>query len=340
MLRTVYFIGFIILSYFVLWMIEHINTVEKSNIVNSVTQNIETTNNPFQLEPIDSEWLTLETRLNELNKLPSTREDFFSNINQDSKPVELYIAALLKFSEANTKQSYELISAININEIPGDHLYFPYRLFQIIKPDSKNPYLNALLKADKNEQLSALIKARTLGFNGQLTESLEAYLATNPNNWKQVDLDLFRKMIMFNGLKTDTQRMLYAAWKSGNIDNDVAMMLRDIAINGDKKNKQELHQIKQRINDNPTLMKVAKDSVIKMSQARKLFINKDYVGLLTIYKDIEPHLISTEIVTLLFLSAAKTEQITEVYQWGQEITRRHTDEKVSEWISRITREIS
>ena len=340
MTRTLYSASVIFLSVFILWNVSYINTTQKNNADTSFKRVEQKKSDTQHVNTFSNEWQMVEARIDELNKDNSSSEHFLANIDQDSSMVELYIAALLKFSNGQAQQSYQLVSAIEINKIPGDYLYFPYRLYQLVNSDSINPYLNALLNAKNKQILTPLIKARALGFNGQLVESLETYLETNPEYWKNIDLELFKQMIIFDGLKTDTQRLLYAAWKSGKLDNDMAIMIRQIAVNSDKNNKQGLQQFKQRIIDKPVLLQVAKKSIIKMSQARKLFLDNDYDALLQTYDGAEPNLLSTEIVTLLFLSAAKNEQLTEAYKWGQEITRRHNDQTVREWVSRISREIS
>jgi hypothetical protein len=73
-----------------------------------------------------------------------------------------------------------------------------------------------------------------------------------------------------------------------------------------------------------------------MREVRSLFLQRRYADLLSLFGDFDPDRATTEMSALLFLAALRQHDASYTFRWGQELKRRHPEQEMAEWVTRLT----
>lgn len=256
--------------------------------------------------------------------------------NSDS-PVNLYLRALLLMAQNRPALALGVFDKIDISSIPADFLYAPHRLHRSLRPETADRYLERLRQVVTADDTSALIRARILAGDGELEQALSSYMKSDPATWAQYDLVLFRKIGSYQGLSIDLARMIGGAISSGRVRNNLEPRLKQIAR--EPVSESELSAFEQRIREgiaNGTPEgKIALESAATLLRDRKIFLNRNYEHLLSLYASSEPVKLATETLLLLFLSAIDQNHRLQAEIWGQELKRRHAELEVRDWVNKM-----
>jgi hypothetical protein len=191
--------------------------------------------------------------------------------------------------------------------------------------------LEAIAKGD----VPRIVAARVLAQEGLLAESLAAYAATNPSSWTGHDLQCLRGIARDGALKVDLDRIVWRALTRPRLDSTVEKGLVSLVRNSESSGFEE--RFRRRVDTDPNARKIAADSLQQMQEARSLFMEQRYGQLLDRFGQKAPTQVTTEMSTVLFLSALKLHRVEEVYRWGQELKRRHPDRELADWVAKLTK---
>ena len=73
-----------------------------------------------------------------------------------------------------------------------------------------------------------------------------------------------------------------------------------------------------------------------MHDTRKIFLNRDYLKILSKHQDTNPLMVSNESALILFLSSVHLKNRLETDRWGQEIKRRYPNREVVDCVTELT----
>jgi len=250
----------------------------------------------------------------------------------------IYLQALLLISRQHPEQALAAFGALDPQTIPPGFLYAPHRLHQALRPKDSDPYLPALRKAVAEGKVPALIQARVQARDGDLSQALTSYLRTDPANWASYDLESFRRIANHQGLAADLAKLIGGALASGRVKPKLTPALQRIARTSSTQPDVEIfkRQLRRAIEDKTPEGTVAIESARKLLRDRKMFLGRDYTGLIDSHREAEPITLSTETVLLLFLAAVDLKEQMEMDRWGQELKRRHRQPEVGDWVNEMT----
>ncbi len=320
-----------------LWLsdIKLINNIANKTEINVINKNKEIVSNINSMR-----WDDLNNNLFSSSELTEKiKEEIIEASHTTNNPVILYLASLFYFSKSDLNNADKLLKRINPLDIPSLYLYFPYRLYQEMYPRQPNPYFKHIKIAADNNVFTELINARILAQSGNFYNSLKYYLRTDPATWSNIDANAFRLMMTHNGFKKDAQKLIYSAWKSGRLDNILAIKLKRIAMNKDIGAERILtSRLKDEISKETKIGQLMISTYKDMQETRNYFINRNYKYLVNKNADNDPYQLGDEKIMILFLSALKLGNINQSLKWGQEIKRRNNDNKeTNDWVLNLTK---
>lgn len=331
--------GFAVIALFLLIILETNDSSSKSNPSELTTK--DNFNPQQQLVSADLQAL----RWDEVNQALATIGNDESEIERlthlagdVATPPAIYLRGLLLIAQHKPELALAAFHSLSLQSIPVKYLYAPHRLQQVLRPGEQDNYLSALRVAAVNNTLPILIKARVQARDGDLSGAFSSYLQTDPASWSRYDLQCLQRISSHQGLAADLVKLIAGALSSGRVNSKLTPTLQKIAHQPATMPDIETfqQQIRQAIVNNTAEGKLAIASAKKLLRDRKIFLARDYSGLITNYLETEPMILSTETVLLLFLAAAELKQQLEVDRWGQELIRRHGETEVRDWVNKKT----
>ena len=284
---------------------------------------------PVQL--IGPEWIAIRSQLGNSNQ---GRKQIFKN-EVGSGSAAAYRRGLEMLVRGDAGAALAAFDEMRPEEVPGDLAYPPYRLQSAMRPESRSAYAQPMLEAIAKGDVPRIVAARVLAQEGLLAESLAAYAATNPSSWTGHDLQCLRGIARDGALKVDLDRIVWRALTRPRLDSTVEKGLVSLVRNSGSSGFEE--RFRRRVDTDPKARKIAADSLQQMQEARSLFMEQRYGQLLDRFGQKAPTQVTTEMSTVLFLSALKLHRVEEVYRWGQELKRRHPDRELADWVAKLTR---
>lgn len=265
-------------------------------------------------------------------------EEAIEITRQLANPVAVYLRGMLYLGRQQPDAALEAFAELPLDSVPPEFVYPAFRLQQSLHPGAPNRYFGVLRKAARGDRLAPLTRARIQAQDGLLAASLQSYLQTDPAEWTRYDAVCIERIHAHEGLRGEVGRMLAGATRSGRLPGEVEAALRDIGRQrltgaGSEQSRDGLREVLSR---DPDARRLAVASARRLLEARRLFVQRDYDGLLGAYEQTTPLSVPTETAMMLFLSAVETQDRTAIDRWGQELIRRHDDQEVREWVRNLS----
>lgn len=265
------------------------------------------------------------------------REKLLSSTAQMTHAPAIYLRSLLLMAAGDNRQALEGFLRIPLPEIPPAYLYAPFRLHRALKPGLLNPFGAPLKKAVADNLVHPLIRARVWALDGYLLEALREYLKTDPAEWADLDLRVFRTLRLHAGLANDTAAMLQAALRGRRIRDaqrtEVVGMLkssRDTVALGEMK-----AQFLRLMSSSDAVGAAVRAGALRQLALRQKFMLKKYRELLDEYRGMSAIQLPDETVLLLTLSAAQTKDAPDWSLWAEELLRRYPTPEVKTWLNKL-----
>ena len=281
-------------------------------------------------QQIDPAWVAIRAQLENSNEGKS--QTFKNEVGSGSAAA--YRRGLEMLVRGDAEAALTAFDEMRSGEVPGDLAYPPYRLQSTMRPESRSVYAEPMLEAIAKGDVPRIVAARVLAQEGLLSESLTAYATTNPESWTRHDVQCLRGIARDGALKVDLDRVVWRALTRPGPDSTVEKGLVSLVRNPASTDFEE--RFRKRIDTDPNALKIAGESLQQMQEARSLFMEKRYGDLLDRFGQKDPTHVTTEMSTVLFLSALKLKRAEEVYQWGQELKRMHPDRELADWVAKLT----
>lgn len=261
------------------------------------------------------------------------RREVLEATNGETRPEVLYLRGLLLLAESRPEESLAAFAAIPTDRIPPAHLYAPYRLHESLRPGQPNPYRAPLVAARRSGTLPPLIAARVAAVEGDLRAALQGYVASDPAQWAQHDVVVFRALRLHAGLSPDAGALLAAALRAGRVPERLRPDLGRLLAPGGGQSLPELRAgLKKLLEESPGARQLAVAAVAAQLRARQLFLSRQYETLVREHRASEPTSLPDGTLVLLVLSANQVGDATLTQLWSQELRRRHPEPEVAAWL--------
>lgn len=293
---------------------------------------------PITREDLESlRWEEMNQLLRAAGADPKEIDRLIRLAQEVDTPLATYLRAMLLLASSQPEPALTAFGNLDPRVIPPALLYGPFRLHETLRPDDPNPYLPAIRQAVEEGSVPVLVQARIRARDGRLAESLASYLRTDPREWATHDLQILQGMGRNEGLAIDVRRLVAGALASGRVEPKLVPGLRTLVREGPAPADLETfeRQLKQEIDAGTPAGKLALESARKLAVNRKLFLARNYRALLDAHRAADPVQLPTETALLLFMSAVALKEQVEMDRWGLELTRRHGDAEVRDWVNEM-----
>lgn len=260
--------------------------------------------------------------------------------NASPAPV-LYLKGLYHLEQGAFAEALSCFGAIPPQDMPPAMLYIPYRIHAQIHPDGANPYWLPLYEASRSNQLSPLLQARVHTLAGEEMEGLEAYARSDPADWREFDLELFRRLNLHAGLRLDTQELLRAALRANRVPQSLkGELLKIIYPTSDNEDQAtRLADVRTLLENNPDKAEQVVKASVPLLEAQKLFMSRSYGEIVRRFSEIDPVDQADRMVVIILLSAARENDKRNFTRWSQELYRRYPTTEMKQWIDSIRNQV-
>ena len=285
--------------------------------------------------------------LYEITKSDTPTLDALNDINplgsQVTQAQRQYVKALRAMALNNIEEASDLFLTITPSELPPGFLYPSYRAVHTAAPDKENPFREPLLKLAQKEKLPALWKARLFRDEGRFLDALTAYWRSPPAEWTMCDVDCLIQISTLQGAKPDVHSLVRKALATKQLNSSVETalqgeLMQETASLPPASLEQNLQRVQQEIDGNTATGKAIVESIKQSFDLRKLFLDKDYKGVMAHAGNKDPIHQSDETLLITFLSASHLLDIKQTTRWGQEIVRRKKEPESKTWVANIIQE--
>jgi hypothetical protein len=245
-----------------------------------------------------------------------------------------YVLGIRRLESGEVWEALAAFEQIPAEEIPIDLAYAPYRLGMELRPGQESAHSVRLLAAIDERQLPRLTAARVLAHSGRLSESLVAYAATDALRWTGHDLECFALLWQHGALRSDVRSLIWRGLARRGTDDSLSQEFRALTTRGDTTQLEE--NFRRRLEADAGVRELARISIDRMREVRSLFLQRRYADLLSLFGDFDPDRATTEMSALLFLAALRQHDASYTFRWGQELKRRHPEQEMAEWVTRLT----
>lgn len=239
----------------------------------------------------------------------------------------VYLRGLLRLSLGEPKAAMTEFARLRVAEMPEDLLYAPYRLHGELWPETENPFRARLESAARHGRLSPLLEARVRGGAGEIDAALEAYLRSDPAQWKAHDVRLLSAFMAHDGHRGAAAGLLRAAFRGGRMQEPVrALAIRSLI---------EAGGIRRTLVADPRDREWMREGIRVQDDARKQFLAGQDAQLLANHAGREAVEASDELVVLLTLAGARGRDRVAFAKWSGELSRRTPDAEVRAWLPKL-----
>jgi hypothetical protein len=258
-----------------------------------------------------------------------------------SDPV-LYLRGMMITELGDPIGALAVFDQIDLAGIPARKLYIPYRLRAEMRPEQPNRYWAPLYQARASGELSALMRARVCAIAGEELEALEAYYDSDPADWKQLDVTLFRQLNLHSGLQSEVRQLLSAALAGKRVPTEVYGKLLEVLLvrPDDRAAAAQLARIRQELSGNPELAATVVQASIPLLAAQQLFMGRQYLEIVDRFGALDPVDQADRLVLLVLLSAAQSGNQPLLTRWSQELYRRYPTPEMKQWIDSIRNQVA
>lgn len=249
----------------------------------------------------------------------------------------LYAAALATLADGDAASSLHFFRRIDARSIPATLLYAPFRLQLELAPSSVNLFEPLLAAAVQHRDVPPLTAARYLGMCGHVNDALDAYLQSDPANWGDVELSVFRPMLTHAGAGRETRSMLAAALRGGRVESDLSAVIRQMVVEIDYASEtSERLRLTARIKSDEAFRKHVVRGASKQLEIRRAFMERRYDELVQTSRESSVLEQTSETVMLLSLAAARIGDNGEFSRWTNELKRRIPSDETQAWINELS----
>ena len=186
--------------------------------------------------------------------------------------------------------------------------------------------------------LPPLVAARVAAAEGDLRAALQGYLGSDPAQWAQQDVTVFRALRLHAGLSRDAGALLAAAVRGGRVPSRLRTDLAGLLSPKAEPNLPALREaLKVQLAQDPALREIAVAAAAAQLRARQLFLSRRYAALVDEHRAHDVASVPDGTLVLLVLSASRTGESVLGEQWAQELRRRHPEPEVATWLDGLRR---
>ena len=249
-----------------------------------------------------------------------------------------YLQGLLLIASSKPDEALQVFASIDVEAIPTKQLYAPFRVHDSLRPLQPNPYLPRLIEQSDQGNLPPLLNARVLSRRGRFEEAINAYLATDPKQWTVYDACAMRQISAHSGLEVEIRRVVSAAIAGGRIPASQRGQFDHLLFKGTANSAANgiREQFVSRLKANPKSEALVMASFRSIQDDRTLFLDREYQKLILKHRTSNPEDMTSEMVTMLFLSALSEKEMELATILGQEIKRRHPNPETTQWVENLT----
>jgi hypothetical protein len=248
-----------------------------------------------------------------------------------------YLRGMLVLAKGDAATAAAILADIPAAEIPPDHLYAPYRMYDSLSRPGPNPFREPMRQAVAAGRTPAIVAARVAGREGEWPNALQAYLRTDPSQWTAMEVEHLGTLRRHAGLAGETLLLLKAALKSGRVPASIRPPL--IALASAEGERTVAAQLQARVaeimrEDTPRRASLVA-AVERQLQMRQRFLRGDHAGLIASHVAAVDINLPDETLLLLVLSSSQTRAIPEFERWSRELRRRFPDPSVESWLQTL-----
>lgn len=262
------------------------------------------------------------------------RRRFLEETAESPHPPTIYLRGLIALANDDPQQAAKDFSRLTPEELPTALLYAPWRVLAGVRPGEENPFAAPLLRAAEADEIAPLLAARVFAFEAAPTKALQAYLASDPGQWAELDLEAFRLLLLDEAARNDAGNLLLAAFRGGRLPEALRPQVARLLLQGAQAAAVG-PQLKDFLASNPEVRAVADEVLISLLEDRKLFMEEKYADFLAKHRSSETGGLIDETVILLVLAAAADPQGEDFSRWAQELSRRFPQPEVTAWLESL-----
>ena len=285
------------------------------------------------------DWHNLQDALVSTLKRKSRRRKLQVFVETSEHAPAIYLEALCQLAENRLQDALGQFSKIDVSDIIPAYLYAPFRLTEQLAAGGANPYLLPLMRAVKRNELPPLIQARINTLRGKSLLAISQYLPSDPKNRTLYDVAKLQRLKLVSERKSEVDRIVLAALRGGRLKNKIASLLSTSNNSKPELTPEFKNRLRQAIKRKGLAATIAINSARQILRFRKYFVDEKYLMLLYSIKDSPPEQLTTETITLCFLSSIHLKDVIQIELWGDELKRRHSEKEVGLWVDHLSKRI-
>jgi len=282
-------------------------------------------------------WADVATTLDAIGRDAMARQRAIAGVAASPEAPVRYLRGLLLLAQDDPVGAARTFAAIPAADIPPEHLYAPYRMYEVLGRGPENPFREPMREAVAAGRTSAIVGARVLGREGDLPGALEAFLRSDPAQWSTQDLDLLAALRQHAGLALEAVTMLKAALKGGRVRDSLRQpLIALVSVEGERvAAAQWQSRVPEILRGDSPVRQPLLAAVDRQLQLRERFLRRDYAGLIATHHAMDARQLPDETLLLLVLSSARQSATPDFERWSSELRRRFPDRSVATWLQTL-----